>query len=99
MAGRSGREGDDIGPADVARALSARGQRVSTSRPTPGDFVAAYRHALGSGADRLGSVHLPAELSGTCDAARVGASQVGGTVVNVVGTRAAALGSGFPVRS
>jgi fatty acid-binding protein DegV len=41
LPGRSGREGLDIGPEDVARALAVRGQRVSTSRPTPGDFVAA----------------------------------------------------------
>ena len=36
LSGRSGREGEDITSADVARALSARGQKVSTSRPTPG---------------------------------------------------------------
>ena len=28
LAGHSGREGDDIGPADVARALGTRGQHV-----------------------------------------------------------------------
>jgi len=36
LAGRSGEEGRDIGPADVARTLSVRGSHVSTSRPTPG---------------------------------------------------------------
>ena len=51
LAGRSGREGCDIGPADVARAMAARGQSVSTSRPTTGDFVAAYRRTLDAGAD------------------------------------------------
>ena len=74
MAGRSGREGADIGPADVARALGVRGQRVSTSRPTPGDFVAAYRRRLDAGADHIVSVHLSAELSGTVDAARLAAA-------------------------
>src|SRR3712207_4291705 len=83
MAGHSGREGEDIGPADVARALGARGQRVSTSRPTPGDFVAAYRRRLAAGADRIVSVHLSAELSGTVDAARLAAAQVGEHVVTV----------------
>jgi fatty acid-binding protein DegV len=58
LAGRSGREGWDISPGDVARALSVRGQTVSTSRPTPGDFVAAYRRALDGGADQLVSIHL-----------------------------------------
>jgi fatty acid-binding protein DegV len=46
LAGRSGREGSEIGPDDVARALSARGKSVSTSRPTPGDFVSYYRRRL-----------------------------------------------------
>src|SRR5918994_1409635 len=91
MAGHSGREGDDIGPAEVARALGVRGQRVSTSRPTPGDFVAAYRRRLDSGADRIVSVHLSAELSGTVDAARLAAAQVGEHIVTVVDSRSAAM--------
>jgi DegV family protein with EDD domain len=97
LAGRSGREGWDVSPGDVARVLSVRGQTVSTSRPTPGDFVAAYRKALDAGADRLVSIHLSAELSGTWDAARLAASQVGEHVVSVVDTRSAAMGAGFAV--
>jgi DegV family protein with EDD domain len=97
LAGRSGREGWDVSPGDVARALSVRGQTVSTSRPTPGDFVAAYRKALDEGAERLVSIHLSAELSGTWDAARLAASQVGEHVVTVVDTRSAAMGAGFAV--
>jgi DegV family protein with EDD domain len=97
LAGRSGREGQDIGSADVARVLSTRGQTVSTSRPTPGDFIAAYRRALDEGADHLVSVHLSAELSGTWDAARLAASQVGEHVVTVVDSRSAAMGNGFAV--
>ncbi|MBB3082604.1 DegV family protein [Geodermatophilus sabuli] len=97
MAGHSGREGEEIGPADVARALATRGQRVSTSRPTPGDFVTAYRRRLAAGADRIVSVHLSAELSGTVDAARLAAAQVGEHVVTVVDSRSAAMGTGFAV--
>ncbi|MGY1708275.1 DegV family protein [Geodermatophilus sp. SYSU D00758] len=95
--GRSGREGEDIGPADVARALTTRGQQVSTSRPTPGDFVAAYRRRLAAGADRIVSVHLSADLSGTVNAARLAAAQVGEHVVTVVDSRSAAMGNGFAV--
>src|ERR671913_233715 len=98
LAGRSGREGWDIGPGEVARTLAVRGQTVSTSRPTPGDFVAAYRRALDGGADRLVSIHLSAELSGTWDAARLAASQVGEHIVTVVDSRSAAMGNGFAVR-
>ena len=97
LAGRSGREGQDIGPDDVARVLSTRGQTVSTSRPTPGDFVAAYRRALDAGAEKLVSIHLSSELSGTWDAARLAASQVGEHIVTVVDSRSAAMGNGFAV--
>ena len=97
LAGRSGREGRDIGPQDVARELATRGHEVSTSRPTPGDFVAAYRRHLDAGADRVVSVHLSAELSGTWDAARLAAAQVGEHVVTVIDSRATAMGTGFAV--
>ena len=98
LAGHSGREGRDIEPAEVARALGNRGEQpVSTSRPTPGDFVAAYRRRLDAGADRVVSVHLSAELSGTWDAARLAAAQVGEHVVTVIDSRAAAMGTGFAV--
>src|SRR3954469_2326915 len=97
LPGRSGREGLDVGPADVARALAVRGQTVSTSRPTPGDFVAAYRSALDAGADRIVSIHLSGELSSTSDAARLAASQIGEHLVTVVDSRSAAMGCGFAV--
>jgi DegV family protein with EDD domain len=97
LAGRSGREGSDVTSAEVARALGARGGHVTTSRPTPGDFVAVYRRLLDGGADRLVSVHLSGELSGTWDAARVAASQVGEHLVTVLDSRSAAMGSGFAV--
>lgn len=97
LAGRSGTEGDSVTSEDVARVLDTRGGRVSTSRPTPGDFVAAYRRLLDAGADRLVSIHLSAELSGTWDAARLAASQVGEHVVTVVDSRSAAMGNGFAV--
>ncbi|SDE88527.1 EDD domain protein, DegV family [Blastococcus fimeti] len=97
LAGRSGTEGESVGSDDVARVLGTRGGRVSTSRPTPGDFVAAYRRLLDAGADRLVSIHLSAELSGTWDAARLAASQVGEHIVTVVDSRSAAMGNGFAV--
>lgn len=97
LPGRSGREGRDIAPQDVARALMTRGGRVSTSRPTPGDFVAAYRRCLDRGADRIVSVHLSSELSGTSDAARLAAAQIGEHIVTVLDSRCTAMGTGFAV--
>jgi DegV family protein with EDD domain len=97
LPGRSGREGRDIGPDEVAHAMAGRGQQVSTSRPTPGDFVVAYRRCLDEGAERIVSVHMSAELSGTWDAARLAAAQVGEHVVTVIDSRSTAMGTGFAV--
>ena len=97
LAGRSGREGSEVSSAEVARSLGTRGGHVSTSRPTPGDFVAVYRRLLDRGATRIVSVHLSKELSGTWDAARVAAGQVGEHLVTVLDSRSAAMGTGFAV--
>lgn len=75
MGGVSGREGIEIDPASVARALSAppdRGKRitVSTSQPTPGEFAAVYRSLFESGATGIVSVHLSSGLSGTFEIGR-----------------------------
>lgn len=66
-------EGVEISPKDVAGALRAK-QRVTTSRPSPETFAAAYRAAAEAGARGVVSIHLSAELSGTAEAAQLAAS-------------------------
>ena len=96
LGGRSGAEGTDVTPADVASALSAW-VPVSTSRPTPTEFAAVYRSALDGGASGVVSLHLSRELSGTWDSARMAAKEVGSERVRVVDSRSTAMGLGFPV--
>ena len=96
LGGRSGAEGDDVTPADVASALSER-MPVSTSRPTPTELAAVYRSVLDGGATGIVSLHLSRELSGTWDSARMAAEEVGADRVRVVDSRSAAMGLGFPV--
>ena len=92
---RSGTEGADVQPADVAAALSERRVQVSTSRPTPAEFVEAYRAVR---ADSIVSVHLSEKLSGTLDAARVAAAEVADDIeVRVVDSATIAMGLGFAV--
>lgn len=95
--GRAGLEGDEISAADAVRALAARRVAVSTSRPAPERFVQTYRHLLDQGATGVVSVHLSAKLSGTVDAARLAATEVGTDRVMVVDTRSTGMGLGFPV--
>lgn len=93
---RTGEEGVEVSPQDVADALHGRRLKVSTSRPTPGEFAAAYR---ATGCPLLVSVHLSSELSGTYDAAVLAAAEVAGDgiEVHVVDSRTIAMGLGFAV--
>ena len=96
LGGRSGAEGSEVTPAQVAAALAAW-VPVSTSRPTPAEFATVYREALEGGADGVVSLHLSRELSGTWDSARLAAAEVGAGSIRVVDSRSAAMGLGFAV--
>jgi fatty acid kinase fatty acid binding subunit len=96
LGGRSGTEGSEVTPAQVASALAAW-VPVSTSRPSPAEFAAVYREALAGGASGVVSLHLSRELSGTWDSARLAAAEVGAGAVRVVDSRSAAMGLGFAV--
>ncbi len=93
---RSGLDGVDIGPAEVAAALAGR-HTVTTSRPNPDEFVRTYRRLLDDGADGIVSVHLSRELSGTWESARLAAQEIGVDRVRVVDSRTAVMGLGFSV--
>jgi DegV family protein with EDD domain len=93
--GVEGVEGVDVTPAEVARALGARRVAVHTSRPAPELFAATYRRLLDAGADAVVSVHLSAGMSGTVDAARLAAEQIG-PQVSVVDAGYTGMGLGFP---
>ena len=96
LGGVAGAEGSEVTPADVAAALASR-RPVSTSRPPPTEFVAAYQAAFRDGATGVVSVHLSGELSGTWDSARLAAQECGTDRVRVVDSRSAAMGLGFAV--
>ncbi|TAL19052.1 MAG: DegV family protein [Frankiales bacterium] len=96
LGSRTGNEGSEVSPQDVASALAERRLQVSTSRPTPAEFAEVYRS---TGATRIVSVHLSAELSGTYDAAVLAAAEVEaeGIEVRVVDSATIAMGLGFAV--
>jgi len=88
-------EGEEIGPSEVAAVLH-RGHSVSTSRPSPSLFAAAYHRAFAAGATSIVSVQLSAAISGTVDAARLAAADVGGDI-RVIDSRSVGMGMGFAV--
>lgn len=98
LGARSAVDGVDVTPVDVTNALREK-VAVSTSRPTPGEFAAAYRACLDEGATRVVSVHIAAALSGTWESAVLAAQDFGHGVVRVVDSRGTAAGLGFAVRA
>jgi DegV family protein with EDD domain len=88
-------EGIEVTPGDVADALRRKVQ-VTTSRPNPEAFAAAYRAAAERGAEGVVSLHLSAELSGTYEAA-VLAAEAAEIPVRVVDTRVVAMALGYCV--
>lgn len=90
--GRTLTDGLDLGPAELVGALRTH-KAVRTSRPSPSEFARVYRDVLAAGASEVVSVHLSRELSGTWDAARVAAREVG--PVRVVDSRTTVMGMGF----
>ncbi|MGH8963596.1 MAG: DegV family protein [Jatrophihabitantaceae bacterium] len=96
LGSRTAVDGVDVTPREVADALRAR-VSVTTSRPTPGEFAAAYRECLDAGATRVVSVHLAAALSGTWESATLAAQDFPYGVVRVVDSRSTAMALGFAV--
>ena len=88
-------EGTEISAPAVARALQRR-RLVTTSRPSPAEFCAAYEAVAASGAEAIVSLHLSADFSGTYDAATVAAKEAP-VPVRVVDTGMVAMALGFTV--
>ncbi|MBP8532760.1 DegV family protein [Streptomyces sp. MK37H] len=86
-------EGTEISARSLAQALQKR-KPVTTSRPSPEMFAAAYRAAAEEGARGIVSLHLSAEFSGTYDAA-VLAAQDAPVPVRVVDSGMVAMALGF----
>ncbi|MDT0345309.1 DegV family protein [Streptomyces litchfieldiae] len=87
------------GTGEAARRLTqALNQRlpVTTSRPGPEMFAAAYRAAAEAGAGGIVSLHLSSEISGTHDAAVV-AARTAPVPVRVVDSGMIAMALGFSV--
>src|SRR5215470_6086845 len=88
-------DGDASQVGAIKRAAD-RGERLTTARPAPEHFAAAYRRAASAGAEAVVSVHLSARLSGTAGSAELAAAAAP-VPVTVVDARAIAMGLGLTV--
>lgn len=97
---RSYAEGVEITAAQVAALLTEGKERVTTSRPAPGEFAQAYRDLAGTGATEVISLHLSEQISGTVEAARLAAAEVADEVtVHVVDTEVLGMALGYAART
>jgi DegV family protein with EDD domain len=96
IGGREGVDGLDVTALDVAKALRDK-IPVTTSRPAPAQFAAAFQSCLDGGATRVVSIHLASALSGTWESAALAAQDFDHGVVRVVDSRSTAMALGFAV--
>ncbi|HEY7603914.1 MAG TPA: DegV family protein [Gaiellaceae bacterium] len=80
--GESFRDYAELGPQDFYQRLRTAPDLPTTSQPTPGDFLEAYRGL--EQYDRILSLHIPATLSGTVESARMAGEELGGGKVRAI---------------
>ena len=94
--GRSYRDGVDITPTEVYRRLREAASWPTSSQPALSSFADLYTR-LGQQAAGIVSIHVPGELSGTLQTARLAAEQAAPVPVRVVDAGTAAIAEGFVV--
>lgn len=96
LGGKTYRSGEDIQPDEFYRLLEADGGFATTSQPSPGVFADLYRRLAATDPDIL-SVHISSGLSGTVNAARLGAQMVPEANVTIVDTKTLSGAQGWQV--
>jgi DegV family protein with EDD domain len=89
------RDGVDLTETEFYRKLDESQTTPITAQPTPALFAQTYRRLLDGGADKIVSIHLPATLSGTINAAAIAASEIGEGRIDVIDSRTATAGLGM----
>ena len=95
IGGQAHDEGGETSSRSVTEALRSW-TPVTTSRPGPAAFAAAYDRAAAAGAAGVVSVHLSSQMSGTVDSAKLAAKEAP-LRVEVVDSRSLGMGLGFAV--
>jgi len=86
-------EGPGMTSEDVIGALEG-GRSVTTSQPTVGNLLKAYRSAADAGAEGVVSIHISGEVSGSINAAEVAARE-SPIPIEIVDSRTLSMALGF----
>ena len=84
------RDGVDLTGEEFYERLRSSPELPTTSQPTPADFLAAYSELAGH--ERILSLHLAANLSGTYQSAGIAAAELGDGRVRTIDTETASAG-------
>ena len=85
----------EITTAEFFEKMSAMNELPTTSQPSIGDYILLLEQLRNEGYTDVISVHLSAEISGTCANARAAGASVDGINLHVVDTEIACLMQGF----
>lgn len=96
--GKSYRSGIDIQPDEFYQLLESTSSFPTTSQPAPGDFAELYRQVAADDPDIL-SIHISSGLSGTINAARLGAQMVPEANVTFYDTKTLSGAEGWHVEA
>lgn len=80
------REGIDITDEEFFRRLKHSSTFPTTSQPAAGEFLEAYQE-MANRYDALLSIHISEGISGTCDAARMAAREMGDFPIEIIDSR------------
>ena len=95
MVDGSYQEGKEITTEEFFKAMNEMSELPSTSQPSIGDYILLLEQLRHDGYTDVISVHLSAEISGTCANARAAGDTVEGIRLHVVDSEVAALVQGF----
>jgi DegV family protein with EDD domain len=79
----------ELAPEAFYERLRNAEETPTTSQPTPGDFLAAYKDLAGY--ERILSLHIAGRLSGTIESARAAARMLGGERVRTIDSESASV--------
>lgn len=96
--GETYREDIDIQPKEFYQLLAASDGLPTTSQPSPGDFAEVYRRLAADDPEIL-SIHISSGLSGTLNAAQLGAEMVPEANVTHVDTKTLSAAAGWQVEA
>lgn len=96
IGGKSYREGVDIQTGEFYNLMEGSGSMPQTSQPSPGDFAETYRSLAQTDKDII-SIHMSSGLSGTYNAAKLGAQLVPEANVTHVDSKTLSAAAGWQV--